>query len=646
MNRLFTLFAVMLLCGCASNQITVTVTPDGLFSESFNAAKKAAKAALNSEDPRPVVVEFEPGTYFLDQPLTLSPEDSGTDKKTISYVVANPQKTLFSAGRKLPPFQKSADGLWTCKVDSNWNFEQLFVNGKRAVRARTPNASFFKMTSVKEAKNNNKYNQTVTFEPEIFKSIPTGVKGMQMIVLHKWDHTRRFIDSIDPKSGTLITSGKKMKPWNSWKKDTRAYFENFKEALDIAGEWYLDNQGNLFYKPLPGEKIEKTTAYAPVNEKFMIIKGTDKNKVQHLKFEGFRFAYSSMKTPAGGFEPAQAAAPVEAAVMADFASHLKFSEIKLSHVGSYGMWFRRGCRNIDVENCSIKDIGAGGIRIGETGMRSKEEEKTGHIILHNNIIGDGGHIFPCAVGVWIGHSAHNKVTHNDIGHLYYTAVSIGWTWGYNASGAHHNIVQYNHLHNIGKGLLSDMGAVYTLGNSPGTVISNNVIHDIDSYSYGGWGLYTDEGSQGIVMENNLVYRTKSGGFHQHYGKNNIIRKNVFANSRIQQIQATRVEEHTSFFFNNNVIYYSQGESLKGPWDRIKVESGNNLYWNSKGEPVKIHNKSLAEWQKSGKEKDSTVQDPQFVDPDKDNYQVKETSPAHKLGIDFNAFKKAGNISEK
>lgn len=645
MNRFFTLLAVILVCGCTSNQFTITVTPNGQFSESLKSAQNAAKAALNSEDTRPIVIEFEPGNYFLDQPLTFSPEESGTDEKTISYVVADPQNTLFSAGKKLPPFQQSADGLWICKVDSNWNFEQLFVNGKRAVRARTPNASFFKMTAVKESKNGKNYVQAVNFSPEIFKSIPTGVKGMQMIVLHKWDHTRRFIDSIDPQTGTLITSGRKMKPWNSWRKDTRAYFENFKEALDTAGEWYLDSEGTLFYKPLPGEKIEETTAYAPVNEKFMIIQGSEKDKVKNINFDGFRFAYSSMKTPAGGFEPAQAAAPVEATVMADFASNISFKDIHLNHIGSYGMWFRRGCQNIDVEKCSIKDIGAGGIRIGETGMRSKAEEQTGNITLHNNIIRDGGHIFPCAVGVWIGHAAHNKVTHNDIGHLYYTAVSIGWTWGYRASGAHHNIVQYNHLHNIGKGLLSDMGAVYTLGNSPGTVISHNVIHDIDSYSYGGWGLYTDEGSQGIVMENNLVYKTKSGGFHQHYGKNNIIRKNVFANNRIQQIQATRVEEHTSFFFNNNVIYYSEGESLKGPWDRIKVESENNIYWNSKNEPVTIKNKPLAEWQKSGKEKGSVILDPLFIEPEKDNFQVKESSPALKLGIDFKAFKKAGNISE-
>ena len=190
-----------------------------------------------------------------------------------------------------------------------------------------------------------------------------------------------------------------------------------------------------------------------------------------------------------------------------------------------------------------------------------------------------------------------------------------------------------------------MGAVYTLGNSPGTVISKNIIHDIDSYSYGGWGLYTDEGSQDVVMENNLVYNTKSGGFHQHYGKNNIIQKNIFVNSRLQQIQATRVEKHTSFFFKNNIVSYSQGELLAGPWDKILVESENNLYWNSAGESVSIKGKSLEDWQKTGKEKDSRVGDPKFIDPEKLNFKVSKDSPALKLEIDFDFIEKAGLLKK-
>ncbi len=99
--------------------------------------------------------------------------------------------------------------------------------------------------------------------------------------------------------------------------------------------------------------------------------------------------------------------------------------------------------------------------------------------------------------------------------LYYTAISVGWTWGYQKSPCCGNLIEFNHLHDIGQGMLSDMGGIYTLGIQEGTVLRNNVIHDINSYSYGGWGIYPDEGSAtGIARwRTTSFYRTKSAGFH-------------------------------------------------------------------------------------------------------------------------------------
>src|SRR5210317_786044 len=141
-----------------------------------------------------------------------------------------------------------------------------------------------------------------------------------------------------------------------------------------------------------------------------------------------------------------------------------------------------------------------------------------------------------------------------------------------------------------------MGGIYTLGPSEGTQVVNNVFHDIYAYTYGGWGLYTDEGSSNILFENNLVYRVKSGGFHQHYGRENIVRNNILAFSKEQQLQATRVEDHLSFTFENNIVYWTSGTLLSSRWNQVRLESRNNCYWQARGEPFDFSGKTLAEWQ--------------------------------------------------
>jgi hypothetical protein len=181
---------------------------------------------------------------------------------------------------------------------------------------------------------------------------------------------------------------------------------------------------------------------------------------------------------------------------------------------------------------------------------------------------------------------------------------VGWSWGYAPTRAHHNRILRNHIRDIGHGVLSDMGGVYTLGVSPGTVVEGNLIHDITSHDYGGWGLYTDEGSTGIVMRNNLVFRTTSGGFHQHYGRDNVIENNVLAAARDWQLQRTKVEEHTSFVFRRNIVWWNSPAPLvRGDWTK-GLETDHNCYWNAAG-PVRFPGQvKLADRQAAGQDEGS------------------------------------------
>lgn len=181
----------------------------------------------------------------------------------------------------------------------------------------------------------------------------------------------------------------------------------------------------------------------PVIEKLVLVEGTPgAAPVQDLTIQGVSFRHTTGSTPPGGHEPMQAAAKVEAAVVIDGADAVRFDDCEIAHLGNYAVWFRKGCRNSGIFRSRLHDLGAGGVRIGETSVADGPAKHTQGIVVDNCIVHNGGHIFPCAVGVWIGHSADNRV-------------------------------------------------------------NLNVIHDIYAYSCGGWGLYTDEGSSGIEMASNL-----------------------------------------------------------------------------------------------------------------------------------------------
>jgi hypothetical protein len=383
--------------------------------------------------------------------------------------------------------------------------------------------------------------------------------------------------------------------------------------------------------------MTEAQAIAPKADELLRLEGdpADGKPVEHLRFEGLSFQHTAWTMPEAETVDGQAAAGLETAAVYVFgARHCRFTGCEVAHTGGYGLWLQLGSKDNRVEQCEIHDLGAGAVRLGETRLPKEPEMQAERNTVHNCFLHDGGNVYHAGVGVWIGRTSHNTVSHNEICDFLYTGVSVGWSWGYAPTTAHHNRVEYNHIHHLGWGQLSDMGGIYCLGLSPGTQLRYNRIHHVLSYAYGGWGLYTDEGSTGILMENNVVYRVKDGAFHQHYGRDNLVRNNVLALSATYgQIRRSRQEEHNSFTVERNVIYADGVPVLGGNWSNGNYRLESNCYWDASAEAPKFPGDlTLAEWQAKGHDAHSIVADPKLADPAHDDFTLAPDSPALKIGF--------------
>ena len=620
---------------------------------SLNGARDKAREFRKSNSGSKVEIIALGGEYFMDRPLELGIVDS-----ELTFRADERGMAKFMGGVRVEGFEKVNETLWRAFIPQvayyHSYFEQLYVNGRRATRARTPDEGFFMVKSVVETVGEKGKGRSpevaiqkiildstdaVCFNSFSEQDFADGV----VTFYHNWDNTRKHILNFNREQSAIYTAGEGMKSWNPINGKSRWYADNFKGALNAPGEWFLERSGYLYYIPLDEEKIETTTVYAPLLDNFIIIAGEEVSgkKVSNIRFENLVFEVAGYTMPHGGNEAAQAAAPVDAVIRLDFADNISFRACEVAHTGMYAFWFRRACSNCSVQTSWLHDLGAGGVKIGETVIRKVESEITNNITIDNNIIRDAGHVFPCAVGIIIFNASDNRLTHNEIADLRYTGISAGWVWGYAHSPSKRNMIEFNHIHHLGWGELCDMGGVYTLGASEGTNVSNNVVHHVYSFDYGGWGLYTDEGSFGIVEENNLVYACKNSGFHQHYGKENIIRNNIFAFNIRSQLQATRIEEHRSLSFTNNIIYFDKGTLLSSNWHKFNLLADYNCYFQPGAKDIKFAGQSFPEWQKAGKDVHSIIADPMFVNPDGFDFHFKKLSVAKKINFKPFDYSRAG-----
>jgi len=525
--------------------------PFATLARARDAVRGEAKAGLQ----RDITVLLRGGTYGLKEPLTFGPEDSGTDRFSITYAAFPGEKPVISGGRQIHGRRKGEGDIWTAKLPEveggNWYFRQLFVNGRRATRARTPNEgarpAFWNLLAANP--------EGVSLAPGQLRSW-RNLDDVEIVILGNWTITRKRLASIDEAKGsaTYAPPNLVLHPLLTPKAGMACFAENAPELLDSPGEWYLDRQtGTLSYWPMPGEDMATAEVIAPALPTLLEISGTADSLVRNLHFKGLSFAFTDWPPPAVGYNGHQGCefllrdwdtspefemAQVGEAIGLRFATSCSLQDGEFAHLGGTALWLMKGTSRNVVAGNHFHDVAGNGVMVGEDleirnsawtgsgktipfdGIPRRDWSDGGAVVLSevprdnqiaNNLIETCGAIYYGAVGVWVAFTDGTVVAHNVVRDLPYTGISVGWHWAPEPTCCRNNRVEYNDISETMK-VLADGGGIYTLGFQPGTVLRGNLIHDVrrSPFAFGrapNNGIFFDAGSKGYLVEENAIYNT-------------------------------------------------------------------------------------------------------------------------------------------
>ena len=512
---IYALWIFVISSGAFSRSIDIFVSPQGNDTNpgsslkvpfaTLQKAQLAAREAKKTKQNIPINIYLTEGTYYLNEPLVFSSADKASADAPVTWRSYKNKKVVISGGRKVAGWKKYKDNIWVTEIpeaqNGNWKFRQIFVNGKFRQRTKIPKNGFFRVAGLPDGGLNIGYHTSslrFEYKPGDFNATWTNREDIDVVVYHFWTDSHLRIKQIDTAMHIMTFKYPSTKLFtDDFTNDGARYvIENVFECLDTPGEWYLNTKtGMLYYIPLSDEDMATVEVVVPKISELIRFDGDNGKKefVENVHFNGLIFMHNNWDLPEGNTNDAQASSTIPGAIKLADARNCSFDTCEITNVGTFAFEIAGGCSNITISNCLIHNIAAGAVRMNGGIDLNNIFESTGNNNVIHNIISSYGQVYPSAAGILLMHTYGNHVANNQINYGYFTGISIGWVWGYGPSVSINNIIEYNHIHHIGQGLLSDMGGIYTLGVSPGTVLRNNVIHDIEVNRYGGWGIYNDEG---------------------------------------------------------------------------------------------------------------------------------------------------------
>lgn len=573
MKKLF-LTAICILCSHWLLAGEIWISPKG--SDFNNGTRQSPKATLTSalrqarewrrtEDNRiqgGITIYMEGGTYAFHEPVFIRPEDSGTKESPTIIRSVGDEKVILSGGISINGWKKQGK-VWVADVPvfngRPLDFRQLWVNGKKAVRARDVE-DFEKMNRIcsVDEKNEILYVPAVSIRRLIDNKGNLKAKYAEMVLHQMWCVANLRIRSVEVQGDSAAIRFHQPEsriqfehPWprpmvTTDGHNSAFYLTNARELQDVPGEWYHDiDARKVYYYPREGEKMQEAEVIVPAVETLVRVEGTLDRPVRHIRFEKITFSYTTWMRPSEkGHVPLQAGMYLTdgyridpkmqrnylnhlldnqgwlgrpaAAVRVVAARQIDFERCRFEHLGSTGLDYEEAVQGGVVRGCLFHDIAGNGLLVGSFSPAAHEthlpydpadrrEVCTQQQINNCYFTEIGNEDWGC-LAIAAGYVGDVNIEHNEISEVPYSGISLGWGWTQTVNCMRNNRVHANLIHHYAKHMY-DVAGIYTLGSQPKSYVTENCVHSIYKPGYvhdpNHWFyLYTDEGSSFITVRDN------------------------------------------------------------------------------------------------------------------------------------------------
>lgn len=573
MKKLF-VTAICILCSHWLLAGEIWISPKG--SDFNDGTRQSPKATLTSalrqarewrrtEDNRiqgGITIYMEGGTYAFYEPVFIRPEDSGTKESPTIIRSVGDEKVILSGGISINGWKKQGK-VWVADVPAfngrPLDFRQLWVNGKKAVRARDVE-DFEKMNRIcsVDEKNEILYVPAVSIRRLIDNKGNLKAKYAEMVLHQMWCVANLRIRSVEVQGDSAAIRFHQPEsriqfehPWprpmvTTDGHNSAFYLTNARELQDVPGEWYHDiDARKVYYYPREGEKMQEAEVIVPAVETLVRVEGTLDRPVRHIRFEKITFSYTTWMRPSEkGHVPLQAGMyltdgyRIEPKMQRDYLNHpldnqgwlgrpaaavrvvaarqIDFERCRFEHLGSTGLDYEEAVQGGVVRGCLFLDIAGNGLLVGSFSPAAHEthlpydpadrrEVCTQQQINNCYFTEIGNEDWGC-LAIAAGYVGDVNIEHNEISEVPYSGISLGWGWTQTVNCMRNNRVHANLIHHYAKHMY-DVAGIYTLGSQPKSYVTENCVHSIYKPGYvhdpNHWFyLYTDEGSSFITVRDN------------------------------------------------------------------------------------------------------------------------------------------------